>query len=141
MFPKCYYYYYYFNIILVTKYVFWSKILGVWLEAEHVDWDEELKKPHSRIIILFFYTFPSPQPHTHTHIQIYVYIYLPNPFAQAGCNARPNFKWSLTDLNSEYSFSYIGCHTNVKEPNLHYLFTHSWRENRWIHTFPKGISA
>ena len=25
---------------------------------------------------------------------------------------------------------------------LHYLlFTHSWRENNWIHTFPKGISA
>ena len=21
------------------------------------------------------------------------------------------------------------------------LFTHSWRENNWIHTFPKGISA
>ena len=21
------------------------------------------------------------------------------------------------------------------------LFTHSWRENYWIHTFPKGISA
>ena len=21
------------------------------------------------------------------------------------------------------------------------LFTHSWRDNNWIHTFPKGISA
>ena len=24
---------------------------------------------------------------------------------------------------------------------LPYYFTHSWRENNWIHTFPKGISA
>ena len=32
------------------------------------------------------------------------YELLPNPSKQAGCNTRSNFKQSLTDLNSEYSF-------------------------------------
>ena len=51
------------------------------------------------------------------------------------------FKRSLTGLNSELSFSYTSCLTNAEEPSLPYYFTHSWRENNWIHTFPKGISA
>ena len=32
--------------------------------------------------------------------------------------------------------SHQGCRTQSV-----LLFTHSWRENNWIHTFPKGISA
>ena len=40
---------------------------------------------------------------------------------------------SSTGLNYEFSFS--------EEPSLPYYYTHSWRENNWIHTFPKGISA
>ena len=43
------------------------------------------------------------------------------------------------DLNSEYSFSETSCLTKTEESRL--LFTHSWRENNWIHIFPKGISA
>ena len=46
------------------------------------------------------------------------------------------FKRSLTGLNSETS-----CLTKAEEPSLSYYFTHSWRENNRIHTFPKGISA
>ena len=47
----------------------------------------------------------------------------------------------LTGLNSEISFSLTSCFTKAEEPSLSYYFTHSWRENNRIHTFPKGISA
>ena len=53
----------------------------------------------------------------------------------------PIFMRSLTGLNSEFSFSKTSCLTKAEEPSLPYYFTHSWRENNWIHTFPKGISA
>ena len=63
--------------------------------------------------------------------------YLPNPSTRAGYDTRSIFKRSLTGLNSEFSFSWtslphIGWRTQCAE-----LFTHSWRENNWIHTFPK----
>ena len=51
------------------------------------------------------------------------------------------FKQSLTGLNLEFSFSEISCLAKAEEPSLPYYFIHSWRENIWIHTFPKGISA
>ena len=47
-------------------------------------------------------------------------MYLPNPSAQAGCNTRSIFKWSLTGLNFEFSFSQTGYLTTVKEPSLPY---------------------
>ena len=50
------------------------------------------------------------------------------------------FKRSLTGLNSEFSFSYTSCLTKAEEQSA-LLFTHSWRENNRIHTFPKGISS
>ena len=67
--------------------------------------------------------------------------YLPNPSARAGYDTRSIFKRSLTGLSSEFSFSYTSCLIKAEEPSLPYYFTHSWRENNWIHTFPKGISA
>ena len=47
----------------------------------------------------------------------------------------------LTGLNSEFSFSKTSFLTKAEEPSLPYYFTHCWKENNWIHTFPKGISA
>ena len=38
------------------------------------------------------------------------------------------------------SFSSPSCFQGWRTQSL-LLFTHSWRENNWIHTFPKGISA
>ena len=38
-------------------------------------------------------------------------------------------------------FSKIGCHTKAKNSCLPYYFINSWRENSWIHTFSKCISA
>ena len=37
----------------------------------------------------------------------------------------------LTSLNSEFSFSYTGCHTKAEEPSQ------LLRKNNWIHIFPK----
>ena len=60
----------------------------------------------------------------------YIYMFLLNPSVQAGCNTR----WSLTGLNSEFSFSKTAYHTKVKEQNLPYNFIHSWR-----HSFSKVL--
>ena len=43
-----------------------------------------------------------------------------NPTARAGYDTRSIFKWSLTGLNSEYSFSYSSCLTKAEEPSLSY---------------------
>ena len=83
------------------------------------------------------------------YIYIYIYIYIcvcvcvcvyevilfTNPSARAGYNTRSIFKWSLTGLNSEFSFSWTSCQ-GWRTQSVH-LFTHSWRENSRIHTFPK----
>ena len=67
--------------------------------------------------------------------------YLPTPPLGLGYDTRSIFKRSLTGFNSEFSFSETSCRTKAEEPSLPYYFTHSWRENNWIHTFPKGMSA
>ena len=57
---------------------------------------------------------------------------------QRKCNF---LKRILTDFNSEFSFSLTGYHFKAKNPSLLYYFLHCWRENSWIHTFPKFISV
>ena len=47
--------------------------------------------------------------------RILTYIYTLNSFPWAGCDTRSIFKWSLTGLNSEFSFSYTSCHTKSEE--------------------------
>ena len=70
-----------------------------------------------------------------------------NVFTQTLCNGkngtqRQFFQWGITGLNSEFSFSWTGCHTNAKELSLpYYLPIAREREKRWIHAFPKGMSA
>ena len=46
--------------------------------------------------------------------------YLPNPFTRAGYDTRPIFKWSLTSLNSEFSFFKTNCFNKAEEPRLAY---------------------
>ena len=46
----------------------------------------------------------------------------------------------LAEFNG-FEFSKTSCLAKAEEPSLSYYFTHSWRENNWIHTFPKGISS
>ena len=62
-----------------------------------------------------------------------------NPSARAGYDTRSIFKRSLTGFNLEFSFSLTSCQIKAEEPSLSYYLL--WRENNWIHTFPKGISA
>ena len=55
----------------------------------------------------------------HAKSSKYLYIFT-NPSAQAGYDTKSIFKQSLTGLNSEFSFSYIGCHTKAEEHSLTY---------------------
>ena len=62
----------------------------------------------------------------HTHIYIYIYIYT-NSSAQSGCDTRSIF--------------YAGFKRFKFRIFLFLLFTPTWRENFWIHTFWKYIST
>ena len=44
----------------------------------------------------------------------------------------------VTQGQVKYNRFESSCHTNVKSQFV-LLFTYTWRENSWIHTFPKGI--
>ena len=46
---------------------------------------------------------------------------------------------SLTGLNSEFSFSLTGCHTELEKLSLLYNYPHSWWKNNWMLTFHKVI--
>ena len=59
--------------------------------------------------------------------------------ANPSARARSIFKRSLTSLNSEFLHLGYLPHQGWRTQSA-LLFTHSWRENIWIHTFPKGIS-
>ena len=49
------------------------------------------------------------------------------------------FKWSLTSLNSEFSFSKTYCHSKVKHQSA-LLFTHSWTEKIGCILFPSVLA-
>ena len=67
------------------------------------------------------YTYTGTHTHTHTHIYIYIYIYIYNdPSTGVGRNTSLIFKRSLTDLNSEFSFSLSGYLTQAKKYILPY---------------------
>ena len=66
------------------------------------------------------------QTHTHTHTYIYIQMcvcvcvyFTISPLEQDVTHGQI-FQWSLTGLNSEFSFSWTGYHTKVKEPSLPY---------------------
>ena len=44
-------------------------------------------------------------------------------------------------LSGVFPYPRLVCLTKAEEPSGALLSTRSWRENYWIHTFPKGISA
>ena len=70
--------------------------------------------------------------------KINIYIY---PSTREGCETTSTFKWNLTGLNSESSFSWTVCLIKDKESSLSYLpiaelITFQVYVN-WIYTFPK----
>ena len=66
--------------------------------------------------------------------------YLPNHSARAGYDTRSIFKAEFNRFELKVFLLLTSCLTKAEEPNLPYYLP-SWRENNWIHTFPKGISA
>ena len=52
--------------------------------------------------------------------------------AQRETQKAPIFKWSTSDLNSEFSFSNIGCHGKDKKPSLFCYFSMKWNKNSII---------
>ena len=109
--------------------------------------------------------------HTHTHTYIYIYIYIMvRVFANGSRDLGSIPSRAISLLNTALSYlptpplgqdmtqgHFFKAEFNRFEfrvfpsPRLvallrlknqsALLFTHSWRENNWIHTFPKGISA
>ena len=71
------------------------------------------------------------------NLKIQLVVLFTNPSARAGYDTRSIFKRSLTGLNSEFSFSQTSCLNKAEEPSLSYYLP--WRENKGVHTFPKGI--
>ena len=55
-------------------------------------------------------------------------MYLPNKQDRA---QGPFFKQNLTGLNSEFSFSQVGCHIRVKEPSLPYYLPKAEEKIVW----------
>ena len=62
-----------------------------------------------------------------------------NLSVQAGCDTRLIFKKSLTDFNSEFSFSQTGCLTNAKESSLSYYLSISGGKITGFIPFPKVL--
>ena len=63
-------------------------------------------------IYVYYYT-------VYVYILLYtICIYLPTPLQMVGYVTRSVFKWSLTGLNSKFSYSETDCLTMVREPNL-----------------------
>ena len=68
-----------------------------------------------------------------------IYIYT-NPSARVGYDKMSIFKRIFTGLNLEFSSPRLFASSGLKNQSA-LLLTPSWRENNWIHTFPKVISA
>ena len=71
--------------------------------------------------LLFSLYFHSTGTAGLTIIYIYIYIFT-NPSDRAGYDTRSIFKWSLTGLNSGFSFSCTSCLTKAEEPSLPYYW-------------------
>ena len=63
-----------------------------------------------------------------------------NPSARAGYDTRSILRRSLAGLNSVFFLLDELPHQGWRTQSA-LLFTHSWREDNWNHTFPKAISA
>ena len=82
---------------------------------------------------------------------VYIYIYIvcvcvrvcafTSPSTWAVSDTRSIFKWCLTGLNSEFSFSLTGCIVKAEEPNLsYYLPIAGEKIIRFIH-FPRVLAC
>ena len=72
--------------------------------------------------------------------QYIIYLFT-NPSARARYDTRSIVYWSLTGLNSEFSFSKTSCLTKAEEPSLPYYLPIAGRRIIGFIPFPKGIST
>ena len=73
------------------------------------------------------------------HMILHTLSYLPNPSTRAGYDTRSIFKWSLTGLNSEFSFSYTSCLTKAAESSLPYYLPISGGRTIGFIPFPRVL--
>ena len=96
---------------------------------------------HSAWTAPFCYLFSKPKydlmRNVYKNHKVCIY---PPPPLQAGCNMRSIFKQNTTGLNSEISFSYIGCLSSTKESTLpYYLPIVGERTDKFI-PFPRTLA-
>ena len=77
------------------------------------------KSTIGQVLFLGLVVWPRLSDSFVSHIIIIIIIFT-NPSARTGYDTRSIFKWSLTGLNSEFSFSWTGCLTKAEEPSLPY---------------------
>ena len=75
---------------------------------------------HRMVSIDFYELRPSPRVAMDRSQKLINLIIFTNPSARARYDTRSIFKWSLTGLNSEFSFSLTSCLTKAEEPSLPY---------------------
>ena len=78
----------------------------------------------------------SLSPSLSIYIYLYMHLYLPTPPPEQETTQGQFLMRSLTGLNTEFSSTQTGCHTDAKESSLLYHFSHSWRGNY----FPKVLA-
>ena len=72
------------------------------------------------------------------NVQGFLYIFT-KPSTRAGYDTRSIFKQSLTDLNSEFSFSLTSCLTKAEEPSLPYYLPIAGGRIIGVIPFPKVL--
>ena len=72
----------------------------------------QTKQIHQLILTSYF-----SLKYIYIYIYIYIYVFI-IPSAQTECDKRSIFKWNLTGLNTEFSFSLTDCQTRAKEFSL-----------------------
>ena len=69
-------------------------------------------------------------------------MHLPNLSCMNRVRHKDILQWKLTSLNSEFSFSYIGCHITIKKPRLPYSLPMAGRlvSSHSTNTLGKGMN-
>ena len=72
--------------------------------------------------------------------KIFLWVFT-NPFTQPGCDTRSILYAKFNRFEFRLFLLLVWLPDQGQSTQSALLFTHCWRENNWIHTFPKGISA
>ena len=76
----------------------------------------------------------------HVHENIYIYIYIYVVLCTSRMPHKVNFKAKFNRFNSEFYFSYTGCHTKVKQPTLFYYLPIAGARILGFKPFPRVLA-